>query len=113
LRTGKKHEHESSWEDYLPEFTEEGHHSELIDDWPQNPEDILLTEEAHTIIQNAIDQLPDDYRLVLILRDVEGLSNQETGDILRLGLGAVKSRLHRARLYLRGLLTEYLDESRK
>jgi RNA polymerase sigma-70 factor (ECF subfamily) len=56
---------------------------------------ITVTRELQEVLQRAIDKLPDQYRAVFVLRDVDGLSNQETGEILDLSIPAVKSRLHR------------------
>jgi RNA polymerase sigma-70 factor, ECF subfamily len=66
--------------------------------------------EMREVLQNAIDRLPDQYRAVFILRDVDGLSNQEAGEILGLSVPAVKSRLHRSRLMLRKRLQRYYDD---
>ena len=68
-----------------------------------------MQEEASAVISAAVDQLDDKYLSVFMLRDVEGFSTAETAGILELGISAVKSRLHRARLYLRKELAEYFD----
>ncbi|MDZ4784757.1 MAG: sigma-70 family RNA polymerase sigma factor [bacterium] len=73
-------------------------------------ETITLNDELKTILYGAVSRLPDEYRNVFILRDVDGLSNKETGKILTLSIPAVKSRLHRARLMLRKKLQRYYDE---
>ena len=64
-------------------------------------------------IEKAINELPINYRTVFHLRDVEGLTNQEVARVLRLSLPAVKSRLLRARLFLRGTLSDYFYEWKK
>jgi len=64
-------------------------------------ETISINEELKSTLFKAINKLPDEYRNVFILRDVDGLTNKETGEILTLSIPAVKSRLHRARLMLR------------
>jgi RNA polymerase sigma-70 factor (ECF subfamily) len=75
---------------------------------------IFLQAELRGILQNAVDELPDDYRPVFILRDVDGLSNQEVSRILKISVAAVKSRLHRARLMLRRKLNkDYLTETKQ
>ncbi len=79
-------------------------------EWVARPDDELLTEEALRIISEAIDQLPDDFKTVLILRDVEGLSTDEVAEILGLTPAAVKSRLHRARLFLRDKLEDFYKQ---
>jgi RNA polymerase sigma-70 factor (ECF subfamily) len=79
-------------------------------DWRDLPEDELLTGEALGYMDEAIQQLPETLRIVFVLRDIEGLSTTETGDVLSLSESAVKSRLHRARLFLRERLSEYFRE---
>ena len=64
-------------------------------------------------IEKAICEIPEKYRIVFHLRDVEGLSNVEVGNILELSVPAVKSRIHRARLFLRDKLSDYFYEGRK
>ena len=69
-----------------------------------------LNRELRGVLQNAIDRLPQQYRAVFVLRDVDGLSNQEVSEILGLSIPAVKSRLHRSRLMLRKKLQRYYDD---
>jgi RNA polymerase sigma-70 factor (ECF subfamily) len=76
-------------------------------DWAELPEDVLLSDESKTIITDALDELPGSMRSVVIMKDVEGLKNEEIADALGLSLPAVKSRLHRARLLLRERLSDY------
>jgi RNA polymerase sigma-70 factor (ECF subfamily) len=76
-------------------------------DWSHTPEDELLNTEAQAVMAEAITQLPPTLRIVFIWRDLEGLSGQETAEVLGLSEGAVKVRLHRARLKLRELLSGY------
>lgn len=73
-------------------------------------EDNAANDELKSMLSKAINKLPDEYRAVFILRDVDGLSNKETGEILDLTVPAVKSRLHRARLMLRKKLQRYYDD---
>ncbi|MGE5488999.1 MAG: sigma-70 family RNA polymerase sigma factor [bacterium] len=73
--------------------------------WDPNPEQTYSREEMRAILQNAIDSLPPAFRSVFALRDIEGLSTEETATILNLTIPAVKSRLLRARLQLREKLT--------
>jgi RNA polymerase sigma factor (sigma-70 family) len=61
-------------------------------------------------VRHSIDQLPDDYRVVLLLRDIDGLNTRETADILGIQLNAVKTRLHRARSALRYILQPVLEQ---
>ena len=71
---------------------------------------IALNRELREILSGAIGRLPEQYRAVFILRDVDGLSNQEVGEILNLSIPAVKSRLHRSRLMLRKKLLRYYKD---
>ena len=95
-------------EDYLPRH-EEGKLPHLLD-WADRPEDALLTKESREKMMEALEKLPPEYRAVFILRDMEGFSNAETGESLGISVAAVKSRLHRARITLRGLLSNYFEK---
>jgi len=89
----------------------EGPRSYLLADWSGTPEAELLDGEARAVLARAIDELPETYRAVLVLRDVEELSNEETAGILGESVSSVKSRLHRARMALREQLTRHLATS--
>ena len=78
-----------------------------IADWSPNPEQLYNQGELKEILQKTIQGLPPSFRTVFILRDVEGLSTEETADALGLSVPDVKSRLLRARLQLRERLTKY------
>lgn len=78
-------------------------------DWCCLPESELLSDEVRAEMRAAIDALPETLRVVFVLRDIEGLSTQETADILGLSVSAVKSRLMRARMALREHLTGYFS----
>ena len=80
---------------------------ELPSDEP-DPEQQYEREELRKLLSNGIDSLPESYRVVLVLRDIDGLSTEETAKSLRLSVSAVKSRLLRARLQLRGKLQRVL-----
>jgi len=110
-RRGKRRELEVSLEEHLPTYTENGHRagdrSDLLVDWSSTPEERVLSGESRRVLENAIDSLPDHYRAVLVLRDVEELSNEEVASIVGDSLASVKSRLHRARMALREQLTRH------
>lgn len=72
-----------------------------VRDWEPTPDEIAGKKELADQVGRALAALPVDYRLVVTLRDIEGLSNEETARILKLSVAAVKSRLHRGRLFLR------------
>jgi RNA polymerase sigma-70 factor (ECF subfamily) len=87
----------------------EGGHGKLqIADWSRLPEDQLLQSEMKQVLDQAIGALPENYRSVILLRDMEELSTAETARILDLTEDVVKTRLHRARLAVRQKLDEYL-----
>jgi RNA polymerase sigma-70 factor, ECF subfamily len=95
---------EESIETLLPAFLEDGHHVEQFSDWSVPADQLIEREETRVTVRNCIDQLPDNYRLVLMLRDIEERPTQEVADLLGLTTTAVKVRLHRARQALSTLL---------
>ena len=108
-RRGKRLQVESPLEDLLPTFKSDGHRAGdrafLLADWSRSPEEGCLAGERRRILERAIDALPEHYRAVLVLRDVEELSNEDVAEILEESVPSVKSRLHRARMVLREQLT--------
>lgn len=91
-------------DDLLPQYQPDGHHVEEFDEWRLPPADRLLREETRQQVRAAIDQLPETYRTVLMLRDIEELDTPEVAAMLGISGNAVKIRLHRARQALRTLL---------
>ncbi|MCB9009589.1 MAG: sigma-70 family RNA polymerase sigma factor [Ardenticatenaceae bacterium] len=81
--------------------------AQLIE-WQQWPEKLLTDAEVTETLDKAIAALPEKFRIVFVLREIEGLSTQETAEITNLSLSATKVRLHRARLFLREHLTQSL-----
>jgi RNA polymerase sigma-70 factor (ECF subfamily) len=75
-----------------------------------DPERQAYAQELHRVLEEAVDTLPETYRTVFMLRDVEGLSTTETGEGLGLGEEAVKTRLHRARAMIRRAVTARIGE---
>jgi RNA polymerase sigma-70 factor (ECF subfamily) len=96
--------------DPLAHFLEDGHHAGPIGRWSVLPETPVLDQERTELIERAIQELPEIYRDVYVLADVEGLPNQEIADMLGLSLAAVKSRLHRGRLLMRHTLAPHFEE---
>lgn len=92
---------EESLEDLLPRFLEDGHHEKTPAPWRENLDVALESRELRAQIREAIDGLPDAYRNILMLRDIEELDTAEVAEILGISAGAVKTRLHRARMALR------------
>jgi RNA polymerase sigma-70 factor (ECF subfamily) len=111
LRAEKKYESTLSLDNYVP-YDEKGTLMGRIKakDWSSRPEILTFRKEGLELIEKAINELPESYWVVFHLRDVEGLSNEEISNILDLSIPAVKSRLHRARLFLRDKLSDYFDE---
>lgn len=106
----RKRRPEEPIEDLLPRFLPNGHHVQTYSAW-QEPADVTLArKETAATVRDAIDKLPDAYRTVLLLRDIEGLTNQEAGEILEVSPNAVKIRLHRARMALRTLIAPQFEE---
>jgi RNA polymerase sigma-70 factor (ECF subfamily) len=106
----KKKEPKISIDDLLPSFNSTGFQQEKIQDWSENTESLLFTNETREIISKAVGLLPEKEKVVFLLRDVEGLSTEKVSEVLDLTIPAVKSRLHRARLFLRKKLSGYFEE---
>jgi len=93
--------------------TEEDTVPREVADWSPNPEQLYSQAEMREILQRTIQGLPPGFRTVFVLRDVEGLSTEETAEALDLSIPAVKSRLLRARLQLRERLNKYFANQQK
>lgn len=108
-RRGKRREMEVALEEYLPAFTGDGHRdgdrSYLLADWSESPEHAVLSGETRRVVEQALDALPPRYRAIIILRDVEQLSNEQAAEIMGESVASLKARLHRARMALREVLT--------
>ena len=108
LRTRRQKSAEIAIEDVLPSLDGDGRHFEPMDDWSNRVDEQALQGELREVLQRAIDGLPADYRTALVLHDVEGLSNPDIAEALNISLPAVKSRVHRSRLFVRKQLADYL-----
>lgn len=112
LRSQKRHP-QIAVEDVAPETldraAQETHRPVMgiNDDWSRRPDEQFQTGELREQIQAAVEELPESQRSVFLLRDVDGLSTEETGEALGLTVPTVKTRLHRARLALREAITRY------
>jgi len=109
-KRARRQEHEVS--DPLQQFEENGHHIGPGRPWTVAPERQALDRETHQLIEQAIAGLPEMYRDVYVLADVEGMSNPEIAEILGLSVAAIKSRLHRARLMMRHALAPHFEEAK-
>jgi len=92
--------------------TEEDTMPREVADWSPNPEQLYKQGELKDILRKTVQGLPSSFRTVFVLRDVEGLSTEETAEALDLSIPAVKSRLLRARLQLRERLNKYFRKSK-
>lgn len=106
LRT-RKRKPEQSIEAMLPSFLDDGHHQERFASWDEPVDKALERAEIRDIVRKKIEELPDSYRTVLVLRDIEGLDTEEAAKMLGLSPNAAKIRLHRARQALRTLLSPH------
>lgn len=114
LRAERKHGNDISLENYAPY----DNHGTLCGkvkskEWSNNPYLIFYKKETMDIIEKAIDELPEKYRIVFHLSDIEQLTHEEISDILGITVSASKSRLHRARLFVRDKISDYFHEWRK
>jgi RNA polymerase sigma-70 factor (ECF subfamily) len=93
-------------EELLPAFQSDGHHVEQFSDWSTPADELIERHEARQAVRRCIARLPEQYRSVLLLRDIEERSTQEAADLLDMTPTAVKVRLHRARQALSTLLRQ-------
>jgi RNA polymerase sigma-70 factor (ECF subfamily) len=100
----KRRKPEESIDVLLPAFQEDGHHVEQFSDWTAPADQLLERKETRATVRACIEQLPDNYRAVLVLRDIEELSTKDVAEALSMTPTAVKVRLHRARQALSTLL---------
>lgn len=107
LRT-RKRKPECSLESLLPQFLEDGHQLDPAAPWTVSAESLLESDETRRLVRESIAALPDLFRTVIVLRDIEQLPTEETAALLGVTESVVKTRLHRARLALRGLLDRRL-----
>jgi RNA polymerase sigma-70 factor (ECF subfamily) len=107
LRT-RRRKPEESLDHLLPVFSDDGHFAERFESGSEPVDQRLAREEAQAAVRTAMDELPEHYRTILLLRDIEGMSTQEVAEHLGITPNAVKLRLHRARQALRTLLAPRL-----
>jgi RNA polymerase sigma-70 factor (ECF subfamily) len=111
LRSARRHP-EVSTEDLPAGFLDERRDLPAVgENWSRRPDEQLQSDELRRHIQAAVDALPELYRTVFLIRDVEGLSTEETAELLGVSIPTVKTRLHRARLALREAITGYFNKS--
>jgi len=108
----RKNNKEVDYEEYLPKFQTDGHHSvRPVVDWSDNLDEQYSKHELQEVLGKALNELKTLDKSVVVLSDLEGLSDKEIAVSLGLSVSAVKTRLHRARLFLRGKLAVHLGYS--
>lgn len=107
LRT-RRRKPEEPIQNYMPRFLPDDHHAEQFPSWTEPVDVALSRKETADMVRKAIEELPETYRTVVLLRDIEGLSTEETAKLVNTTPNAVKIRLHRARLALRTLIAPHL-----
>lgn len=114
IRKRRKKKCEPEKEISLESFVhQDGTHAKYeIPDWSDDPADNVLRAELKKIIDTSIQSLPHKYRLVFNLRDIEGFNTEETAEILEISVQSVKTRLHRARLFLREKISNHYAEGK-
>lgn len=111
IRRSKKNK-ETEYEEYLPKFQKDGHHSvRPVIDWSDTLDEKYAESELRQLLSDALDQLKPLDKSAVVLSDMEGMSDKEIAVMLGLTVSAVKTRLHRARLFLRGKLAVQLGHS--
>ncbi len=113
LRSQRRHA-EVSTEELPPGFldSQQSTYGQMLshgENWSKRPDEELQSEELRRQIQSAVDALPEIYRTVFLVRDVDGLSTEETAQALDLSIPTVKTRLHRARIALRDTIGAHFD----
>jgi RNA polymerase sigma-70 factor (ECF subfamily) len=109
LRRVAHHRTEISLEEVLPSFHDDAQRAAPIDDWSERLDDPALRSDLRSALDAAIDDLSPEYQAVVVLRDVEGLSMAEVAQSVGITLANAKTRLHRARLFLRKRLAAFME----
>jgi RNA polymerase sigma-70 factor (ECF subfamily) len=104
----KRRRPEEPIDELLPRFLADGHAAQPAAPWREPADKLVQRREVRELVRASIDRLPETHRTVLMLRDVEELDTEETARLLGISVGAVKTRLHRARQALRELLDPHL-----
>jgi RNA polymerase sigma-70 factor (ECF subfamily) len=111
IRRTKKTKKDLEYDEFLPKFQKDGHHLvRPVVDWSDTLDEKYANREVQELLGKALDELKPLDKSVVVLSDLEGLSDREIADALGLTVSAVKTRLHRARLFLRGRMTVYLGD---
>jgi RNA polymerase sigma-70 factor, ECF subfamily len=108
-RSAARRRHEISLDEVLPTFHEDGRHADPVVDWSTELDDRAVQCELRTVLTSALQELPEHYRAVIVLHDIEGLSMAAVADCLDITVPTAKSRAHRARLFLRQRLAGFMS----
>ncbi len=109
----RKNRATTSIEELLPQFEADGHRTRPGQDWTEHSATRLAAEDMRRTVRECIDRLPDEYRTVVLLRDLEGLSTDQAAEFLATTPGNIKTRLHRARQALRTLLEQFFTSEER
>jgi RNA polymerase sigma-70 factor (ECF subfamily) len=113
LRKNKpKQEKTLNFEDMTPAFNSQGEFKEPVFSWTLDPEDLYMNSELATELYNAIQSLPVEYRIPLILKDVEGYSLKQISSLIQLKEPTTKTRIHRARSFVRERISKYMESGK-
>lgn len=107
----RKNRPESFIDDLLPRYLDDGHRADVRDSWKISIDTAVESAETRELVRSGIDRLPESYRAILVLRDIEQRSTEEVAELLDLTLQNAKTRLHRARQALRELLDVHFGRS--
>ena len=110
LRARRGKGREIALDDVLPAVDGDGRHWEPMDDWSRRVDERAMQKELGRVLEDTIAELPPEYRTAVVMHDVEGMSNPDIAETLGISLAAVKSRVHRSRLFLRKRLSEYMND---
>jgi RNA polymerase sigma-70 factor (ECF subfamily) len=111
IRRSKKHK-EVAYDEFLPKFQKDGHHQvRPVIDWSDTLDEHYNQKQTQQLIGQALEQLKPVDKSVVVLSDLEGISDREIAKTLNLTVSAVKTRLHRARLFLRGKLAVHFGHT--
>jgi RNA polymerase sigma-70 factor (ECF subfamily) len=107
-----KQERTTALEDLLPRFSKDGEFENAVYGWSVDPEEVYLNSELAGELYEAVQSLPFEYRIPLILKDIEGYSIKQISSLLALKEPTTKTRIHRARLSVRERLSHYFENRR-
>lgn len=103
----RKQDRTVSWEDMLPTISNQALNESA---YGARTDDFAMNNQVRKALQDALQKIPEEYRAVFILRDIDGLPNKDVGEILNLSIPAVKSRLHRSRTMLKKRLKRFYED---